>query len=187
MTGLVAVVTGGRIKIGYQTCLKLLRCGATVVAVTRFPQNAARKYLAEADSSNWAHRLHLYGLDLRHMPSVEAFLKHCVRHYPRIDILINNAAQTVRRPAAYYLSLVEKEMTVDPKVVELVKIVGEDPHKPLPAKFLQPFLAAPPTQKQIKDSPKSSSPKSAGTVSLPDGATSLFSFTFFFIIYIYRR
>ena len=71
--GRVAVVTGARVKIGYQAALKLLRAGATVVATTRFPHDAARRYAAEPDFADWSGRLHVHGLDLRHSPSVEIF------------------------------------------------------------------------------------------------------------------
>jgi NADP-dependent 3-hydroxy acid dehydrogenase YdfG len=41
----------------------------------------------------------IHGLDLRHIPSVEIFCNFIEQKYERLDILINNAAQTVRRPA----------------------------------------------------------------------------------------
>ena len=37
LSGTVALITGSRVKIGYQATLMLLRAGATVVATTRFP------------------------------------------------------------------------------------------------------------------------------------------------------
>lgn len=97
LVGKVAVVTGSRVKIGFQVCLKLLRAGAVVIATTRFPNFAAAAYRGEDDFHVWKDRLHLYGLDLRDVVGLEAFtnflkLKHCVRG---LDILINNGAQTV--------------------------------------------------------------------------------------------
>src|SRR5205814_1676680 len=71
--GLVALLTGGRVKIGYQVGLKLLRAGAAVVATSRFPQDALRRYLAEPDSDQWRDRLHLVPLDLRCLPAIEEF------------------------------------------------------------------------------------------------------------------
>ena len=110
LTGTVAVVTGSRVKIGFQVCLKLLRAGATVVATTRFPNNAVAAYRRESDFNEWSDRLHVYGLDLRDVTGLEAFTRYLKVTYTNgIDMLINNACQTVRRPAGYYLPLVERE------------------------------------------------------------------------------
>lgn len=110
----VAVVTGSRVKIGYQTCLKLLRAGATVVATTRFPNAAAMTYRQESDFNAWKDRLHVYGLDLRDVTGIEAFCRFLKMTYcdRGIDILINNACQTVRRPTAYYLPVCQKEQDI---------------------------------------------------------------------------
>jgi NAD(P)-dependent dehydrogenase (short-subunit alcohol dehydrogenase family) len=109
LAGKVALVTGARIKIGYQATLMLLRAGATVIATTRFPRDAATRYSREADFPAFADRLSVYGIDLRHIPSVERLAARLVTSLPRLDIIINNAAQTVRRPPAYYHALCEKE------------------------------------------------------------------------------
>ncbi|MDR2496275.1 MAG: SDR family oxidoreductase [Tannerellaceae bacterium] len=105
----IAVVTGGRIKIGYETCLKLLRSGAYVILTTRFPVDAAYRYINEHDFEQWRSRLKIYKIDFRNILQVEefaAFLNHNISH---VDILINNAAQTVRRPKGYYEHLRELE------------------------------------------------------------------------------
>lgn len=44
LTGKVALVTGGRIKIGFEIALQLLRAGARVIVTTRFPRDAAMRY-----------------------------------------------------------------------------------------------------------------------------------------------
>jgi len=76
LSGTVALLTGGRVKIGYQAGIKLLRCGVSLIVVTRFPRDAAARYAAEPDFGEWGHRLEVFGLDLRHTPSVEAFTQH---------------------------------------------------------------------------------------------------------------
>jgi len=108
--GQVAVVTGSRLKIGYHITLMLLRGGATVIATTRFPVDSALRFSQEEDFMEWGHRLSIHGLDLRHIPSVEIFCNFIEQHYSRLDILINNAAQTVRRPAGFYTHLMENEL-----------------------------------------------------------------------------
>ncbi len=109
LRGRVALVTGARVKIGYQAALKLLRSGATVVATTRFPHDAAARYASEPDSADWSSRLRIHGLDLRHSPSVEIFASLLVAQLGRLDLLVNNACQTVRRPPGFYTHLVEEE------------------------------------------------------------------------------
>jgi len=109
LTGQVALITGSRLKIGYQATLMLLRSGATVIATTRFPADSALRYSQEKDFIEWEDRLHIYGLDLRHTPSVEIFCSHIEQTFDRLDILINNAAQTVRRPPGFYTHLMENE------------------------------------------------------------------------------
>lgn len=111
MSGKVAVVTGSRVKIGFQACLKLLRAGCVVVATTRFPNNAAAAYRKEEDFDMWKERLHVYGLDLRDVTGIEAFARYLKMTFGDggIDVLINNACQTVRRPGGYYMPLVERE------------------------------------------------------------------------------
>src|SRR6266566_129553 len=76
LTGRVALLTGGRVKIGYQAGIKLLRAGAHLIVTTRFPRDSAARYGAERDFEEWGDRLEIYGLDLRHTPSVEAFCRH---------------------------------------------------------------------------------------------------------------
>lgn len=107
--GQVAIITGARLKIGYQACLMMLRAGAKVIATTRFPVDAALRFSKEEDFSEWGGRLEVYGLDLRHTPSVEIFCKYVSSHLDRLDILINNAAQTVRRPPGFYSHLMDNE------------------------------------------------------------------------------
>ena len=109
LRGRVALLTGGRVKIGYQAGIKLLRAGAHLIVTTRFPHDSATRYAAEPDFKEWSHRLEIFGLDLRHTPSVEAFCKHVMTKYQRLDFIINNACQTVRRPPDFYAHMMERE------------------------------------------------------------------------------
>jgi NAD(P)-dependent dehydrogenase (short-subunit alcohol dehydrogenase family) len=111
LRGRVALLTGGRVKIGYQAGLKLLRAGAHLIVTTRFPRNAASRYAEEPDFAEWGHRLEVFGLDLRHTPSVEAFCRELLATRPRLDFIINNACQTVRRPPDFYAHMMEQETT----------------------------------------------------------------------------
>ncbi len=109
LSGTVALLTGGRVKIGYQAGVKLLRCGAELIVATRFPRDAAARYAAEPDFAEWGDRLEVFGLDLRHTPSVEAFCSHLLDTRHRLDFIVNNACQTVRRPPGFYEHMMEAE------------------------------------------------------------------------------
>jgi NAD(P)-dependent dehydrogenase (short-subunit alcohol dehydrogenase family) len=111
LSGQYALVTGARVKIGFQAALKLLRAGAHVIVTTRFPVDAAERYALESDYPQFKERLQIHGLDLRHSPSVELFAQLLLKRLPRLDHLLNNACQTVRRPAAFFSHLLQKEST----------------------------------------------------------------------------
>src|SRR6478672_1027781 len=109
LRGRVALLTGGRVKIGYQAGIKLLRAGCHLIVTTRFPRDSAARYAHEADFADWGHRLEIFGLDLRHTPSVEAFCRHLLATRDRLDFIVNNACQTVRRPPDFYRHMMEGE------------------------------------------------------------------------------
>jgi NAD(P)-dependent dehydrogenase (short-subunit alcohol dehydrogenase family) len=109
LRGRVALLTGGRVKIGYQAGLKLLRAGAELIVTTRFPRDSAARYAEEPDFAQWSDRLQIYGLDLRHTPSVEAFCHELIATRSRLDFIINNACQTVRRPPDFYAHMMDGE------------------------------------------------------------------------------
>ncbi len=109
LLGRVALITGARVKIGFQAALMMLRAGAKVIVTTRFPHDAAQRFAREADFGKWSDRLQVHGLDLRHCPSVELFARFLTQTEQRLDFLINNAAQTVRRPPGFYAHMLELE------------------------------------------------------------------------------
>ena len=109
LRGRVALLTGGRVKIGYQAGLKLLRSGAHLIVTTRFPRDSAQRYAREPDFGEWGDRLEIFGLDLRHTPSVEAFCRQLLATRRRLDFIVNNACQTVRRPPDFYAHMMEGE------------------------------------------------------------------------------
>ncbi len=110
LSGRVALLTGGRVKIGYQAGIKLLRAGASLIVTTRFPRDAAARYAAEPDAAEWSDRLEVFGLDLRHTPSVEELCRHLRATRDRLDFVVNNACQTVRRPPDFYAHMLEAEV-----------------------------------------------------------------------------
>ncbi|PYI66266.1 short-chain dehydrogenase [Arthrobacter livingstonensis] len=109
LSGKRALLTGGRAKIGMYIALRLLRDGAHTTITTRFPKDAARRFAAMEDSSDWLHRLRVVGIDLRDPAQVIA-LTDSLNEAGPLDIIINNAAQTVRRSGNAYKPLVDAEL-----------------------------------------------------------------------------
>jgi len=109
LSGRRALLTGGRAKIGMYIALRLLRDGADLTITTRFPRDAARRFAAMEDSADWLHRLTIVGIDLRDPAQVVALADEVAARGP-LDILINNAAQTVRRSPGAYSALADAEL-----------------------------------------------------------------------------
>lgn len=114
LTGKNAVVTGGRIKIGYAVCLKLLRMGANVIAVTRYPKNALENYSKEPDFEEFRSRLFIIGFDLMRVDRIHELIERIADiSGSHLDILINNSAQTVKKSSEYYAELQMKENSIE--------------------------------------------------------------------------
>ncbi|MEB3032054.1 SDR family oxidoreductase [[Mycobacterium] nativiensis] len=119
LTGRRALLTGGRAKIGMYIALRLLRDGAHTTITTRFPNDAVRRFAAMPDAADWLHRLQVVGIDLRDPAQVVALADTVAAQGP-LDILINNAAQTVRRAPGSYAALVEAERTPAAELVDVI-------------------------------------------------------------------
>ncbi len=109
LDGLTALVTGARVRIGYATVLRLLRAGARVFGTSRFCNDAMCRYLAEPDAHKWIDRLRLLPIDLRWINDIPGFCADLVRASPVIDIVVNNAAQTIAHGREFYAALLERE------------------------------------------------------------------------------
>lgn len=121
LRGRVALISGARVKIGYQAAILLLRAGCRVIVTTRFPRDAALRYARELDYEAWKGRLQIYGLDLRLTPSVEAFAAHLAQRLDRLDFVLHNACQTVRRPAGFYRHLMQAELAARSELPSAVR------------------------------------------------------------------
>jgi NAD(P)-dependent dehydrogenase (short-subunit alcohol dehydrogenase family)/CYTH domain-containing protein len=125
LTGRRALLTGGRAKIGMYIALRLLRDGADLTITTRFPHDAARRFADLSDSPEWLTRLTIVGIDLRDPTQVVALADEVAAAGP-VDILINNACQTVRRSPGAYAHLVAAEREPLPAGIRLPEIVSFD-------------------------------------------------------------
>lgn len=105
-----ALVTGGRINIGYAVCLRLLRNGASVIAVTRYPYDALKRYSEEPDYAEFKDRLYICEFDLKRADRIQELISYVQNTFPEgLDILVNNAAQTIRKAPSYYMQLAANE------------------------------------------------------------------------------
>ncbi|GAA3111920.1 SDR family NAD(P)-dependent oxidoreductase [Pseudonocardia yunnanensis] len=125
LTGRRALLTGGRAKIGMYIALRLLRDGAHTTITTRFPNDAVRRFTAMPDSADWLHRLRVVGIDLRD-PAQVIGLADTVAAEGSLDILVNNAAQTVRRSPGSYAALLEAEQIGPGATADLVEVLTFD-------------------------------------------------------------
>ena len=129
LEGRVALITGGRIKIGYLTALRMLRDGARVWVTTRFAKDCVMRFSKEKDFSEWEHRLKIVTLDLRNLAQVNNFIQYLQEQEGHLDILINNAAQTIKRPTEFYQHLFDLEQSsIDSLPVALQQCLVTTPH-----------------------------------------------------------
>jgi NAD(P)-dependent dehydrogenase (short-subunit alcohol dehydrogenase family) len=125
LSGRIAIVTGGRVKIGYYISTKLLSYGCKVIITTRFPKDSLLKYQQDPDYEKWKDNLIIYPIDFRIFESTIKFINYIKENFTHIDILINNAAQTLRRTSTYYNYLLPIE-TKEVNKENDKKIVKED-------------------------------------------------------------
>jgi len=132
LTGRYALLTGGRAKIGMYIALRLLRDGAHTTITTRFPRDAVRRFGSLPDAPEWIHRLRVVGIDLRD-PAQVISLADSVAERGHLDIIVNNATQTVRRSPGAYQPLVDAELAPlpDGPLPELVTFGHTNDRHPL--------------------------------------------------------
>lgn len=144
LSGRNVVLTGGRVKIGYASALKFLRCKADVTVTSRFPAIASRQFEEEPDYRDWRDRLTVHGLDLRNLGEVQAFVDRYRSEHESLEILVNNAAQTIRYDADYYRPLIDQEQelldggTVRPDLIARSDDGGERGVEPEEQADIQP-------------------------------------------------
>ncbi|MER7578984.1 SDR family oxidoreductase [Kitasatospora sp. NPDC097691] len=109
-----ALLTGGRVKIGFQLALMMLRDGAELIVTSRFPQDTVRRFRAAEGSEHWWERLTVVGIDLRDPRQVIGLTEQLRSDGRPLDILVNNAAQTLRRPPESYALLAAGEQDALP-------------------------------------------------------------------------
>ncbi|MCB9652536.1 MAG: SDR family oxidoreductase [Deltaproteobacteria bacterium] len=109
LAGAAVFITGGRIKVGFESVLKLLRANARVALTTRFPANALERFRLQPDYEAFRQRLHIVGFDLRNVLGIPSLIKAVGECLGQIDVVINNAAITIHRPPEYYRELLEQE------------------------------------------------------------------------------
>ncbi|MCG3041086.1 SDR family NAD(P)-dependent oxidoreductase [Streptomyces fenghuangensis] len=137
LTGRRALLTGGRVKIGFQLALMMLRDGAELMVTSRFPADALRRFEAAPGSGRWLDRLTVVGIDLRDPRQVVGLCERLRTDGRPLDILVNNAAQTVRRPPEAYAPLAAGERGLPPD-----RALYAPGYRPMPAAALPPSALA---------------------------------------------
>lgn len=105
----IAIVTGGRVKIGYEIAIRLLECNCTVVVTTRFVANAIERFSKHPKYEKFKSKLIIYPLDLKNIKNIDKFCNFMYDNFPKLDIFINNAAQTIRRPREFFEHMIKDE------------------------------------------------------------------------------
>eukprot|EP01133_Synstelium_polycarpum_P012842 gene12842-15077_t len=148
MTGRIALIIGGRVKIGFQVVLKLLRAGATCIVTTRFSKEATFRFTNEDDFSVWKDRLILYSLDLCDLGAVELFTSYIMANFKYLSIIIHNAAQTIKRPREFYQTATDMQRKpIEAYPQEMQSLMRHDADKTLFFKqhghsgFIGPYCA----------------------------------------------
>lgn len=108
LTGKVAIVTGGRVKIGFETAIRLLRNGCTVVITSRFIDDCLERYKTDPGFSGFSDRLFIYQLNMLDGGNIKKFVQYIFDNFAHVDYLINNAAQTIKRPIEFFNHLIKK-------------------------------------------------------------------------------
>ncbi|WP_416977304.1 SDR family NAD(P)-dependent oxidoreductase [Streptomyces sp. T028] len=115
LRGRRVLLTGGRVKIGFHLALMMLRDGAEVVVTSRFPHDTVRRFHAEPGNGAWRDRLTVLAVDLRDPRQVLGLCEDLRAEGRPLDVLVNNAAQTVRRPPESYALLAAGEVGALPE------------------------------------------------------------------------
>ncbi|MCY9787218.1 SDR family NAD(P)-dependent oxidoreductase [Nocardiopsis sp. EMB25] len=164
LTGRRALLTGGRAKIGMYIALRLLRDGAHTTVTTRFPKDAVRRFSAMPDSGQWLHRLRVVGVDLRDPAQVLRLADDVAEQGP-LDILINNAAQTVRRSPGSYGPLI---------AAEAEPLTGEGLPEPLVLGGVRPrALEGAREREELRLAPHALTPEMLTSLALTTGSASM--------------
>ena len=116
-TNRVAIVTGGRVKIGFETALSLLKNGAVVIVTSRFVDDCFERYAEDDEFESFKDRLHIYQLNMLVESNIDRFVRYVKSNFERVDYLINNAAQTIRRPKEFYQHVIDKYETHDTPLI----------------------------------------------------------------------
>jgi NAD(P)-dependent dehydrogenase (short-subunit alcohol dehydrogenase family) len=135
LRGKTVFLTGARIKIGYAIALSVLRCGAELVGTTRFVHDCLNRFQQEADYDTFKDRLHLFALDMRDLWMVTQFCEFLLKTFPKIFLIMNNAAQTIQRTPEYTEALRKTEASPPKHLKDSVE------GSPLTAEWLRFFTS----------------------------------------------
>ena len=116
LAGMSFLITGGRVKLGFSSALKLLRMSAKVVITTRYPHFAMRNYQSELDYENWKDNLVIIQCDFTRLEEIYSMLKLLDSH--NFNGIINNACQTIKASSLYYDTVAKIEAGIESDMIE---------------------------------------------------------------------
>jgi NAD(P)-dependent dehydrogenase (short-subunit alcohol dehydrogenase family) len=95
LSGRVALITGANSGMGKETARELARMGAQVILGCRSKQRGevAANEITETTGRNGVA---VMGIDLASLASVRAFAREFDERFPKLDVLVNNAAASLR-------------------------------------------------------------------------------------------
>lgn len=94
LNGKTVIITGANSGIGYAAAVQYAQCGAQVIIAARSAERGAAA-LARARAESGSENIDLMLVDMASQQSVRAFAAAALDRYPRLDLLINNAANFV--------------------------------------------------------------------------------------------
>ncbi|WP_328290276.1 SDR family NAD(P)-dependent oxidoreductase [Nocardia aurantiaca] len=95
VSGSVILVTGASHGIGKAAAKKLAAAGATVLLVARSLEDLEQ---VAADIREGGGSAHVYRCDITEFDAVEELGRRLLAEHGRVDVLINNAGRSIRRP-----------------------------------------------------------------------------------------
>jgi short-subunit dehydrogenase len=120
LDGRTVVITGASSGIGAQAARQMAERGATVCLLARRAEelDEVRDSITSAGGS-----AHAYPVDLTDADAADAVIKQLLDEHPRIDVLVNNAARSIRRPITESFDRVHDfERTIDINYLAAVRL-----------------------------------------------------------------
>ncbi|MGH3457271.1 SDR family NAD(P)-dependent oxidoreductase [Aeromicrobium sp.] len=120
LAGQTVVLTGASSGIGAHAARQMAKRGATVCLLARRADELEQVRDRITSAGGTAH---VYAVDLVDAEAADATIKQLLADHPRIDVLVNNAARSIRRPITESLDRVhDYERTININYLAAVRL-----------------------------------------------------------------